>query len=130
MLKVLLKLLDTASRRVAKTAGNILTKVCTCASGSDGCTLAEVDEIEVLLDALTWAKESVRLCALQVSGDGLLLSCPIAVMLASYHSCTLVDGPTLIITCIHINLLLCITCIHSSKLMLCTMYVMWLYGGV
>lgn len=68
MLQILLKRVSTGSRKIAKLAAEVLTKVCACASGDDGCTLAEEDEIEVLMDALTWASNDIRLLALKV-GD-------------------------------------------------------------
>ena len=66
MLKVLLGLVSTGSRKVTKVAKSVLLAVCTSASGGDGCTLAEDDEIDVLMDALTWSSSDIRLLALQV----------------------------------------------------------------
>jgi len=66
MLKVLLHIVDQGARKVSKKAAEVVIKVCACASGDDGCTLAEQDEIDVLLSTLTWANNSARLLSLQV----------------------------------------------------------------
>ncbi|XP_067931600.1 stalled ribosome sensor GCN1-like [Watersipora subatra] len=65
MLKVLLHLADTCSKQVVANARTVLISVCACASGEDGCTLAEDDEIEVLQDALLSSSCFIRLLALQ-----------------------------------------------------------------
>ena len=67
MMKVLLRLADGGSRKVTASASNVLVKVCMSGSGEDGCTVAEQDEIDVLLDALTWPNNHIRLLALKVS---------------------------------------------------------------
>lgn len=66
MMKVLLKLSDTGSRKVNAAASTVIVKVCESASGDDGCTVAEQDELDVLLDALTWPNNHIRLLSLKV----------------------------------------------------------------
>lgn len=66
MLKLLLSLIDTSSRQVSTAAARALTEVCQSASGDDGCTLAEQDEINELLAALTRSNADLRFVSLEV----------------------------------------------------------------
>lgn len=67
MLRILLSLVDSGSSRVSNKAGQALVQVCRCANGDDGCTLADPEEIELLMTALTSANALTRHISLVVS---------------------------------------------------------------
>jgi len=67
MFELLLKMVDLEHHKLSKQAGEVLLAVARCASGEDGCTLAEDDEVDILLQSLTKINASVRTIALQVN---------------------------------------------------------------
>ncbi|KAM8961528.1 stalled ribosome sensor GCN1 isoform 1-T1 [Pelodytes ibericus] len=65
MLLLLTRVIGTASPRLQVLASNTLTTLCTSSGGGDGCTYAEQEEINVLLQALKSSCSSVRDAALR-----------------------------------------------------------------
>ncbi|KAI4899225.1 hypothetical protein NFI96_030703, partial [Prochilodus magdalenae] len=65
MLRLLTKVIGTSTPRLQVLASGCLTALCTSAGGEEGCTLAELAEIDVLLDALLSPCFSVRDAALR-----------------------------------------------------------------
>ena len=67
MLRLLTRLIGIGGVQQQKTASKALVDLCRSASGDAGCAVAEEDEIEVILTAITSSVVEVRLAALQVS---------------------------------------------------------------
>uniref|UniRef100_A0A8C4NPU2 GCN1 activator of EIF2AK4 n=1 Tax=Dicentrarchus labrax TaxID=13489 RepID=A0A8C4NPU2_DICLA len=65
MLLLLTRIISTATPRLQVLASQCLTALCASAGGGDGCTVAEQQEIDVLLDALLSPCFSVRDAALR-----------------------------------------------------------------
>ncbi|XP_072271584.1 stalled ribosome sensor GCN1 [Pyxicephalus adspersus] len=65
MLLLLTKVIGTASPRLQILASNALTSLCTTSGGGEGCTYAEQEEIDVLLQALQSSCSNVRDSALR-----------------------------------------------------------------
>lgn len=66
MIRTLISLINTGSSKISKMSGDVLVEVCRCASGDDGCTLAEPEEIDLLMNALTAANADLRRISLMV----------------------------------------------------------------
>ncbi|XP_068094819.1 stalled ribosome sensor GCN1 [Hyperolius riggenbachi] len=65
MLLLLTKVIGTASPRLQILASNALTSLCTSSGGGEGCTYAEQEEIDVLLQGLQSSCSNVRDSALR-----------------------------------------------------------------
>ncbi|XP_077317570.1 stalled ribosome sensor GCN1 [Lithobates pipiens] len=65
MLLLLTKVIGTASPRLQILASHALTSLCTSSGGGEGCTYAEQEEIDVLLQALQSSCSNVRDAALR-----------------------------------------------------------------
>ncbi|XP_053325705.1 eIF-2-alpha kinase activator GCN1 [Spea bombifrons] len=65
MLLLLTRVIGTASPRLQVLASNTLTTLCTSCGGGEGCTYAEQEEIDVLLQALQSSCSNVRDAALR-----------------------------------------------------------------
>ncbi|KAM9331114.1 stalled ribosome sensor GCN1 isoform 2-T2 [Gastrophryne carolinensis] len=65
MLLLLTKVIGTATPRLQMLASNALTSLCTSSGGGEGCTYAEQEEIDVLLQALQSSCSNVRDAALR-----------------------------------------------------------------
>ncbi|XP_006818140.1 LOW QUALITY PROTEIN: stalled ribosome sensor GCN1-like [Saccoglossus kowalevskii] len=65
MLRLLTQLIATSTPKLQQMSSKALLDVCMCASGLNGCTIAEQEEIDVLLDVLQSPCNLVREAALQ-----------------------------------------------------------------
>ncbi|KAJ4944183.1 hypothetical protein JOQ06_012728, partial [Pogonophryne albipinna] len=69
MLMLLIRVISTATPRLQVLASQCLTALCSSAGGEDGCTVAEQQEIDVLLEGLLSPCFSVRDAALRSSEE-------------------------------------------------------------